>query len=66
MAVRNRGITFLICFRKRRVPRKKGWGGVGGRDSLRKRGFPNLQETMVTILPIYNQKMFAESIMMKN
>ena len=30
MAVRNRGITFLICFRKRRVPRKKGWGGGWG------------------------------------
>ena len=38
MALRERGWFFLTCFRKMGVPRKRG--------SLRKRGVPNLEETM--------------------
>ena len=39
MAVRKRGVTFLICFRKRGYPEKGGF--------LRKRGVPTLEETIL-------------------
>ena len=41
MALRKRGVTFLICFRKRGVPRK------GGVPSEKGGGVPTLEETMV-------------------
>ena len=40
MAVRKRGVAFLLCFRKTGVPRKEDGGGVGGGEgggSFRKR-----------------------------
>ena len=40
MAVRKRGLIFLLCFRKRGVPRKGG-GGVPS-----EKGVPTLEETM--------------------
>ena len=38
MALRKRGVTFLICFRKRGVPRK-------GRGFPQKRRIPTMEET---------------------
>ena len=40
MALRKRGVTFKICFRKRGVPRKEEVGFP------QKRGVPTLKETM--------------------
>ena len=48
MALRKRGLTFLICFRKRGVPRN------GGRGSLRKSGVPTLEETMTCSLSLFH------------
>ena len=53
MAVRKRGLTFLICFRKRRIPRKGGGGG-----SFRKGGVPTLEETMAILSPMVPKKTF--------
>ena len=60
MAVRKRGVIFLICFRKRGYPERRGLhSGKGGR-------VPTLEETMLNYSNFINGDVYVSRLLFYN